>query len=52
MANATLKTKDKNTRTFIPKMLNFETSSRYEGLSLKKENVGKSISELKLKYAR
>lgn len=46
------KTKDQYTRTFTPKMINFETSSRYEGLSLKKENVGKSISELKLKYAR
>lgn len=52
MANAILKTKGKQARIFIPKMSNFETSSRYEGLSLKKENEGKSIKELQLKYAR
>jgi hypothetical protein len=52
MASDTLKVKQSNIRTFIPKMSNFETSSRYEGLSLKKENIGKSISDLKLKYAR
>jgi len=52
MASTTLKAKHQETRTFIPKMSNFETSSRYEGLSLKKENIGKSISDLKLKYAR
>ena len=52
MANKTLKVKHQETRTFVPKMSNFETSSRYEGLYLKKENTGKSISDLKLKYAR
>ncbi len=41
-----------NTSKFIPNMQNFETSSRYEGLVVKKENLGKSIAELKLKYAR
>jgi hypothetical protein len=41
-----------NTPKFIPNMQNFETSSRYEGLVVKKENLGKSIAELKLKYAR
>lgn len=52
MANASLKPKQQNARTFVPKMSNFEISSRYEGLTLKKENIGKSISELKAKYAR
>lgn len=52
MANAILKTKEQQVRIFTPKMSNFETSSRYEGLSLKKENEGKSIKELQLKYAR
>ena len=52
MASGTLKIKQSNTRTFIPKMSNFKTSSRYEGLFLKKENIGKSISYMKLKYAR
>lgn len=52
MASNTLKGKHQETRTFIPKMSNFETSSRYEGLYLKKENIGKSISDLKQKYAR
>ena len=52
MANAILKTKEQPARIFVPKMINFETSSRYEGLSLKKENIGKSLKELNLKYAR
>jgi|TARA_B110000240_G_C13238898_1_gene342288 hypothetical protein len=52
MADAILKTKEQQARIFIPKMSNFETSSHYEGLSLKKENEGKSLKELKLKYAR
>ena len=39
-------------RTFVPKMSNFETSSRYEGLLFKKEKLSKSIDELKAKYAR
>lgn len=52
MASTILKVKHQDTRTFIPKMSNFETSSRYEGLYLKKENAGKSISDLKQKHAR
>lgn len=44
--------KAQNTRTFVPRMSNFETSSRYEGLSFKKEKLSKSISDLKAKYAR
>jgi hypothetical protein len=52
MANAIIKTKEQQARVFTPKMSNFEISSRYEGLSLKKENEGKSLKELQLKYAR
>jgi hypothetical protein len=52
MANSTTDKTPKNTRVFTPKMSNFEMSSRYEGLSMKKENAGKSINDLKLKYAR
>lgn len=52
MANSTADKALKNTRVFTPKMSNFEMSSRYEGLSMKKENAGKSINGLKLKYAR
>ena len=52
MGNTTVKIKEQPARVFVPKMSNFETSSRYEGLSLKKENIGKSIKELNLKYAR
>ena len=52
MKNVIVKTKLEKTRSFTTKMCNFETSSRYEGLTLKKENEGKSLQELKLKYAR
>ncbi|MCI2285458.1 hypothetical protein L3081_21265 [Colwellia sp. MSW7] len=52
MTNNTIKVNHKKIRTFIPKLSNFEISSRYEGLILKKENLGKSINDLKLKYAR
>ena len=44
--------KTENSRTFIPKMSNFEISSKYEGLSFKKESLSKSIADLKAKYAR
>lgn len=33
-------------------MDNFRVSLSYEGLSLKSENEGKSIAELKRKYAK
>ncbi|MGP1833645.1 hypothetical protein ACTTBA_11255 [Shewanella frigidimarina] len=52
MANLITEKTTKNTQVFTPKMSNFEMSSRYEGLSMKKENAGKSINDLKLKYAR
>ncbi len=52
MASNTQKEKHKGPRTFRPKLSNFETSCRYEGLALKTENIGMSISDLKLKYAR
>lgn len=52
MADAILKTQKQPSRIFVPKMSNFETSFSYEGLSLKKENNGKSLRELQLKYAR
>jgi hypothetical protein len=52
MANLTADKTPKNARVFKPKMSNFEMSSRYEGLFMKKENAGKSINDLKLKYAR
>ncbi|MGX9460643.1 hypothetical protein ACWXWU_05290 [Shewanella sp. A14] len=52
MANSTKDKTPKNARIFTPKMSNFEMSSSYEGLSVKKENTGKSINDLKLKYAR
>lgn len=51
MSNTTVK-KVQSTRTFVPKMSNFETSSRYEGLEFKRENLSKSINDLKIKYAR
>ncbi|WP_200870132.1 hypothetical protein [Catenovulum agarivorans] len=44
--------KTQATKTFVPKMTNFEISSRYEGLTFKKENLSKSLEELKAKYAR
>ena len=33
-------------------MSNFEMSAKYEGLSFKKENLSKSLGDLKAKYAR
>ncbi|WP_440906579.1 hypothetical protein ACMZOO_17805 (plasmid) [Catenovulum sp. SX2] len=44
--------KTQSTKTFVPKMSNFEISSRYEGLAFKKENLSKSLEELKAKHAR
>jgi len=37
---------------FTPNMDNFKVSLSYEGLSLKKGSEGKSIADLKRKYAR
>ena len=37
---------------FKPNMRNFETSCGYEGLTLKKECLSKSIDDLKRLYAR
>jgi len=52
MTQATLKNNNSNGRKFIPKTVNFETSLRYEGLAVKKEDNGKSVNELKQKYAQ
>jgi len=43
---------NKRASDFKPNMKNFLTSLAYEGLAVKKDNAGKSIKELKLKYAR
>jgi hypothetical protein len=37
---------------FTPNMDNFKVSLSYEGLSLKKSSEGKTIADLKRKYAR
>jgi hypothetical protein len=37
---------------FTPNMDNFKVSLSYEGLLLKKSSEGKSIADLKRKYAR
>lgn len=42
----------KRARKFTPNMENFRVSLSYEGLELKKSNKGKTIEDLKRKYAR
>lgn len=51
---ATTVTKNVNERKtkFTPNMDNFRVSLSYEGMSLKKNSEGKTIAELKRKYAR
>jgi hypothetical protein len=51
---ATTVSKENNERKvkFTPNMDNFKVSLSYEGLSLKKSSEGKSIADLKRKYAR
>ena len=49
----TITTSSNNQKSkFTPKMENFKVSLSYEGLSLKKDGEGKSLDELKRKYAR
>lgn len=52
MATTITKTNNQNKTKFTPNMENFKVSLSYEGLSLKKSSEGKSIDELKRKYAR
>ncbi len=52
MADFISKTSAGNKARFTPNMENFKVSLGYEGLSLKKSSEGKSIAELKRKYAR
>lgn len=52
MATTVSKTSNDRKTKFTPNMDNFKVSLSYEGLSLKKSSEGKSIDELKRKYAR
>ena len=52
MATTISKTSGRQKLKFTPKMENFKVSLSYEGLSLKTSSEGKSIAELKRKYAR
>lgn len=52
MATTVSKTSNDRKAKFTPKMDNFKVSLSYEGLSLKKGSEGKSIADLKRKYAR
>ena len=52
MATTISKTSNQHKAKFTPNMDNFKVSLSYEGLSLKKSSEGKSIDELKRKYAR
>jgi len=52
MATTISKTSNQNKTKFTPNIDNFKVSLSYEGLSLKKSSEGKSIDELKRKYAR
>ncbi len=52
MATTVTKSSNEQKTKFTPNMDNFKVSLSYEGLSLKKSNEGKTISDLKRKYAR
>ncbi|MDO6710197.1 hypothetical protein Q4567_05645 [Aliiglaciecola sp. 2_MG-2023] len=52
MVTTVSKTSNDRKTKFTPNMDNFKVSLSYEGLSLKKSSEGKSISELKRKYAK
>jgi hypothetical protein len=52
MTPATTAASNNQKAKFTPKMDNFKVSLSYEGISLKKSSEGKSIDELKRKYAR
>lgn len=52
MATTVNKTSNDRKANFTPNMDNFKVSLSYEGLSLKKNSEGKTIADLKRKYAR
>ena len=52
MATTVDKTSNDRKAKFTPNMDNFKVSLSYEGLSLKKSSEGKTIADLKRKYAR
>ncbi|MEJ6496842.1 hypothetical protein [Pseudoalteromonas lipolytica] len=52
MTTKTAKTSNQQKTKFLPDMDNFKVSLSYEGLTLKTNSEGKSIAELKRKYAR
>ena len=52
MTNTAAKPATEPKLKFTPNMENFKVSLSYEGLSIKKSNEGKSITELKRQYAR
>lgn len=52
MTNSVATNSSKRKACFTPKMDNFKTSLKYEGLVLKKSSEGQTIADLKRKYAR
>lgn len=52
MSNTVTKATNERKAKFTPNMENYKVSLSYEGLSLKKSNEHKSISDLKRQYAR
>jgi hypothetical protein len=52
MTNTVAKVETERKTKFTPNMENFKVSLSYEGLSLRKDSEGKTIADLKRKYAR
>lgn len=52
MSREPSKMQNRKRAKFAPNMDNFKISLSYEGLSLKKENKEKDITELKKEYSR
>jgi hypothetical protein len=52
MSREPSKMQNRKRAKFTPNMDNFKISLSYEGLSLKKENKEKDITELKKEYSR
>jgi hypothetical protein len=52
MSSTATKVTNERKSKFTPNMENYKVSLSYEGLSLKKNNGHKSISDLKRQYAR
>jgi hypothetical protein len=52
MANKSAKLSVANKKKFTPKLDNYKTSLKYEGLTLDAKDEHRSITELKQKYAR